>query len=295
MTEEHKNSSGPKAIFSEWMKVATQFWGTMTGNPFNSSVTDPDRERRGSKARLQESWDAGMNAWRIMGSMMADPEVFERVNKGAEAVPDVFSKMLQSTWSGMFQLQMKWFEKAVKMGESSPAYSFENLDQDALRLWSEIYEKEFRQYLHVPQLGLTRFYQERAARLIDRGARFQTAIAEFLQLIYLPMEKSVKVLQQEMTDQAEKGEVPENSREYYQRWIKILEGHFMTLFKSPEYTKAMGDTLTALEQYATARNEALGDMLSIYPMPTQEEMDELYKEIYLLKKRIRNLEKLNKP
>ena len=33
------------------------------------------------------------------------------------------------------------------------------------------------------------------------------------------------------------------------------------------------------------------DMLSMFPVPKQKEMDELYREIYLLKKRIKALEK----
>ena len=37
--------------------------------------------------------------------------------------------------------------------------------------------------------------------------------------------------------------------------------------------------------------EILEDMLQTLPVPKQREMDELYKEIYLLKKRIKALEK----
>ena len=290
MTEQKNESMGPEAIFSQWMKMTNQFWETMTGTTAKSSGEKKQKATPGGD-RTRETIEASLNAWRILGSIMADPENLERMNKGAETAPEVFMKMMQSTWSGLHQLQSKWFEKAVKMGGTTTAYDFEHLDQEALKLWSDIYEQEFRQYLKVPQLGLTRFYQERVAQVIDRSARFQTAMAEYMQLLSLPMEKSIKVLQQELTQQAEKGEIPDNSREYYQRWIKILEGHYMTLFKSPEYTRAMADTLAALQDFTAAKDEVWQDILSQYPVPTQKEIDELYKEIYLLKKRIKALEK----
>ena len=34
---------------------------------------------------------------------------------------------------------------------------------------------------------------------------------------------------------------PEDPKAYYQMWIKILEGHYMTLFQSPDYVKTLGE------------------------------------------------------
>jgi polyhydroxyalkanoate synthesis regulator phasin len=90
---------------------------------------------------------------------------------------------------------------------------------------------------------------------------------------------------------AEAGELPDDSKAYYQMWIKILEGHYMTLFKSPEYVDAMGQTLDSLENYKMAAEKVIEDTLGMLPVPTQKDMDELYKEIYLLKKKVKALEK----
>ena len=65
----------------------------------------------------------------------------------------------------------------------------------------------------------------------------------------------------------------------------------MTLFKSPDYVKAMGKTLDALEDFVAARNAVAQDLLKTMAVPTQDELDELYKELYQLKKRIKILEK----
>jgi len=105
------------------------------------------------------------------------------------------------------------------------------------------------------------------------------------------MEKSNKVMQAKLAEMAEAGELPDDSKAYYQMWIKILEGHYMTLFKSPEYAEAMGQTLKALEDYKMTSEKVVEDILEMFPVPTQKDMDELYKEIYLLKKKVKALEK----
>ena len=87
--------------------------------------------------------------------------------------------------------------------------------------------------------------------------------------------------------------LPESSNDYYKLYIKNLEGHYLSLFKSPDYVKAMGATLDALEEFVEARNAVAQDMLKAVSMPTQNDLDELYKEMYQLKKRVKILEKEN--
>ena len=65
----------------------------------------------------------------------------------------------------------------------------------------------------------------------------------------------------------------------------------MTLFQSPEYVQTMGKTLDAMSEFSAVKNDLMADMLNILPISTQKDMDDLYKEIYLLKKRIKALEK----
>jgi class III poly(R)-hydroxyalkanoic acid synthase PhaE subunit len=200
-------------------------------------------------------------------------------------------KMMQNGIGGFLNIQNQWLQKAERIGQSTKAYSFENLDQNVFKAWQEMYEKEFKQFLNIPQLGLTREYQERMNRLTDQFNQFQSVSAEFLYLLNQPMEKSFKVLQEELSVMADEEKLPDKPKDYYQMWIKILEGHYMKLFQSPEYIQSLGNTLGALGDFTTARHKIMEDLLQSMPIPTQTDMDELYKEIYLLKKRIKTLER----
>jgi hypothetical protein len=154
-----------------------------------------------------------------------------------------------------------------------------------------VYEKELRQYLKIPPLGLTRFYQERFNAMLDKHNLFETTLAEFLSILYLPMEKSFKIFQEKLNQMAEEGSLPKDTKESYAMWLKILEGHYMSLFKSKDYTDALHRTLGNLEDFIIARDQALNDILQFLPVVTHKDLDDLYREFYDLKKRVKALEK----
>ena len=86
---------------------------------------------------------------------------------------------------------------------------------------------------------------------------------------------------------SKEGDLSENFKDHYNMWIKILEGHYMTLFQSPEYTRTLSKALNSAEDFILARQELLDDALKTFHIPTEKDMDELYKELYLLKKKVK--------
>ena len=292
MNEKEKESFDPKPVLESWLKAATDFWGpVMDMWSAASGKTDTSTKQEGSRAKKQ--LESALRSWKAISSAMSEPETGKSIFEGIRTLPEIVLKMIQTGWDGYFKLQQQWYERLLRSGQSAEAYRFDNLDQDALSVWSEIYEKEFRPLLNIPQLGLTRVYQESANKALDQFNLFQAAIVEFLQILFLPMEKTSQVMQEKVAEMAEDGQLPDDPKMYYQMWIKILEGHYMTLLKSPEYTNIMHRTLGAFENFVAAKNEILQNFLQTLPVSTDKDMDELYQEIYLLKKRIREHEKMH--
>jgi class III poly(R)-hydroxyalkanoic acid synthase PhaE subunit len=290
MNEKKNETFDPKPLMEAWLKTATSFWGPVL-DMWSDTAETPEASRKKEAHRTMTNLESALKSWKAMSSAMSDPEAGKSILEGIQTLPEIVSKMTQTGWDGYLKLQQQWYERLLGIGQSTEAYRFDNLDQDAVNVWREIYEKEVQRLLHMPQLGLTRFYQERANKALDNFNLFQAAIAEFLQVLYLPMEKSIQVLQEKVAELADEGQLPENPKEYYQIWIKILEGHYMNLLKSPEYTKKMDRTLGAFDNFVASKNEILQDFLQTLPVPTDKDMDELYREIYLLKKRMREHEK----
>lgn len=277
-------------LFPFWLKLSTDIWS-------NLAKAIPDHEDDGQKFstgagnRFAEQWQKNLQLMKSFSQTMSEPESAAAAFNAVNTLPEIILKMAKSGWEASFKTQRHILEKAGKIGRRAEAYNFDNLDQEVFKALTDIYEKELRQYFHIPQLGLSRFYQERFNELLDKQNIFETTLAEFLSIIYLPMEKSFKVLQERLQAMAQEGMLPKEAKENYAIWVKILEGHYMNLFKSKEYTNALHNTIEKMEDFIVAKNNCMQDFLQFFPVPTTKEMDELYKEFHQLKKRVKELEK----
>jgi hypothetical protein len=282
--------------FAEWIKSSTDLWTSlMKVTPAATDMLTDLPTKKTTQSRSLESMESALKMWQSLSSALSEPAIADATLKGFHSLPDVFLKVAQASWGICFQIQKSHIEKAGKISQQVDAYHFENVDQELFKSLKEIYEKEIRQFFYVPQLGLTRFYQERLSLFMDRLNLLEVTSAEFLSLIYLPFEQSFKVMQLELEKLTKEGKVPKETKEYYNLWVKILEGHFMTLFKSPEFNQTLADLFNKLSEFIMAKNEVLQDVLQILPVPTYKEIDELYKDLHILKKKVRDLERQLNP
>ena len=285
------NNPFTEEVLTAWMKIATDFWGAMGMLWLNSGQDAVHSERSIPTGRFQEFWTSSGKLWNVTAKAFSEPSFMEALQKGLQTVPDISMRLLQTGVEGFLELQKRWTNRMQKLGAPTEPYSFSDLDKEFLNRWTDIYKKEFRQFLNIPQLGLTKFYQEKINQTLDKYNLFQAAMAEFLHLLSVPMDKSFRVMQEKLAELTQTGGLPEDFKNYYQMWIKTLEGHYMTLFQSNQYTETMAKTLDALNQFLAARNEVLENMLKLLPVSTHRDMDEINRELYQLKKRIRALEK----
>ena len=290
MSEEGKTFSFNESSIFPWLKDATDMWLNMA-QAVPSGTDSALKTQTAVQNRFTRQLETNLNLLKSFSRMMSEPESASAAANSFSALPEILLKMAGSGFDVAMQIQNHLMEKAGNIGKRTEAYNFDNLDQDVFKALTEIYEKELRQYLKIPPLGLTRFYQERFNELLDKHNLFETTLAEFLSILYLPMEKSFRVLQEKLQEMAEEGHLPGDTKESYGMWLKILEGHYMSLFKSKEYTDALHRTLNKLEDFLIAKNDAMRDFLQLMPVVTHRDMDDLYKEFHLLKKRVKELEK----
>ena len=293
MTEEVPgiNQNSPNEfLFLNWLQTATDFWSNLVQTaPQNS---DGSKQAQAvAQNRFLEQWKTNLSLIKSFSQGMGETESGSPTAQSIDVLPKIFLKMAKTGMDAGFQIQKHLLEKIGKIGKRTEAYNFDNMDEEVFKASTEIYEKELQQYFHIPPLGLSRYYQERFNELLDKNNLFETTLAEFFSILYLPMEKSFKVLQEKLQSMAKEGTLPKETKDHYAIWIKILEGHYMNLFKSKEYTDALHKTLSKMQDFIQARNETLLDLLKLLPIPTNKEMDELYKEFHLLKKRVKELEK----
>lgn len=278
--------------FMGWGNIFSDMLNPMMNNWGDLFKTGGESDGPQFTGRMGESLQASAKMWQAMFGAMSGPGGLETFQKATQLTPDITLGFAQNCMKGFTNFQGQMHEWIKKRGEAKDPFDVQALDKAFLRQWTEAYEEEFSQYFKVPQIGLGRFYQERAMHAADKLNIFQSALSEFLHVLYLPMEKSLKSLQEEMAEMAEDDQpLDEKSKTYYNLWIKLLEGHYMELFKEPEFINTLLKTLGALEEYSSAKQAVVNDVLKMYAIPSHNDLDDLYKEIYLLKKRMREYEK----
>ncbi len=65
----------------------------------------------------------------------------------------------------------------------------------------------------------------------------------------------------------------------------------MDLFRSPAYIESLHKTVDSYSDFLSAQQQVYGNTLRNLPVATTKDLDELSKEIYLLKKRLKELVK----
>jgi len=300
MNEKSDDPLGMMSLVEAWTQSINDLWGQAVNQAQQwnaSAVQTPKGESsisqkaQGEHSKGQETMAAALRNWQNISNAMTTPESVSALLKGSGAMPEILIKLAHSSLGSLLELQTNTIQRLGRMGESAEAYQFSNIDENLFRLWTDIYEKEFRQFFNIPQLGLLRTYQEKANQAVDKYNLLQSQIAEFLRLLSLPFGRSIEVLQKNIAEMAEKNGLPEDPKAYYQMWIRILEGHFMTLFQTPEYVETMARTVSRLADFTKARDAALEDLLGTLPVAKKTDVDEMARELYELKKRLRKLER----
>ncbi len=282
---------GIDPMIANWMKLTNTSLSDL-GKQWQQysqfSKTNPFTGQSGSST---DSLESLLKSWRMVSSTFSNPETVSSNISGMGELPSVLMKFAQTQAEGFFKIQQQMLDK-IKQGEKTSApFSFSILDKHFYSGWKKFYEQELSQFLNIPQLGLNRFHQERFNQLLDRYNLMQSTVGEFMSTLFQPMERSFKMLQDKYLELADKNELSDNAKDYYQMWIQFLEQDYAAFFKSPEYLEVLSKTLKSMAEFKAKRDEIIQDMMTDLPIPTERELDELYKEIYRLKKRVRDLEK----
>lgn len=268
-----------ESMFSTWNKASKDYWDA-TNKMWSETMQDKTLPNQDAVTQqLDSMWQAFSKSLKLPDSS----------GKGPEAAMDVYTKLMEPFWSAVLSSQ------AADQGKETKTEDIRTLTRQFSKNWYDLFDKEFRQVLNVPQLGLTRYYQEHAAKAVEKFNDFQAQVNKFVSLLCEPLVETTQVVRDEVKKAREGGEdFVKDYKAQYKFWINKLEASYLDLLKSPEYTAALSDILKALRDYKITKQQLLIDLMQDLPVPTHKDMDELYKEIYTLKRRVKELEKRGK-
>lgn len=296
MIDGTRQGSEITGLVEAWMDTAKNFWkdigaaqqdtSSEQGFSCNFDMSDDFDE---DKYKTYQTWQHSINNFTSFLHLMSAPENRDSVMKGANAFGEAMVKATGESLENITEFQAQLVDSFSKVSQHTRAYNFDELDHKAFESFRELYRSELQKYLYVPKIGLPRESQEELSQLLDRSNIFYSHLLELLYLFYVPFEKTNRVLQKRMKEMLEKGEFYEDGKQAYNDWVRILEGQYMELLKSKEYTHVLNNTIGSLAEYKNVKNNVIGAFLKELQIPTNKDMDAVYKDLYQMKKKIQQL------
>jgi len=293
MTEKPPENNRFDPFSEEWISTASKFWENSfkLQNQAVENMTDSMNFLNKTASQSNDSQKMGKSTMDFVVSFFSKPENATAFTRVSEVLPLLITNLSHNLAANFTEIQSRLTEKGTHFGRRLNELDMETFNRNIFAIWKDIYESDFQKFYTIPSLGITRNYQEQINSAMDAGNRTYIAFAEFMNLLYLPVEKAGASVIEECREMMEKEELPDDPKKIYKSWIKTLEGNYMQMLQSPEYTAALNNLINNLAEHKDSRDKVFQALLNQLQIPTNREMDELYREIYLLKKKINRLEK----
>ncbi len=196
--------------------------------------------------------------------------------------------------------------KIMGLDEITPAKILENFTkqysglelfgpiQDALKLndFNKLFENfysnnlgTFETFLKMPSFWLTREINDLIKEVINNLLEYTKKVEEFREVISKQTNKGFEIFLEEIKKQPQLNDFDE----FFKKWINSNEKIFHDFFKSKEYGELLGNLLKAGTNLKTSIDKYTYQILKESNIATKFELDRAYKEIYTLKKELKNM------
>lgn len=126
---------------------------------------------------------------------------------------------------------------------------------------------------------------------LDKFAVYATKLNELQHVMYVAGQKGMEKLITDSYTEFKNSNEPVPYNEFFQKWVDTTEKSFLELFRTDEYSKLQGELVDLGIEIKSGFEKLMETVLSQYPVLLRSEADDLNRQIYELKKKVRDLEK----
>lgn len=291
MTKQQDYDAFNRDFIFPWLNMTADFWNNPSAKRDSKHGQAPGTDKPPPGGKPFQSWQKGFSTLASFMKLMGRPENQEAFSDGMTSLGEMLMHLSEDSVENTMEFQEQLLKTLLLIGQRTKPYTFDDTEQNIFESFRTLYEQEFQKYLYIPQFGLPRFHQESLAKLVDKFNIFNFNLSEMIYLFSVPLDKTSQVMQDKMDEMLDRGVFFDDTTQAYDEWVKTLEGHYMILLKSEKYTRALKKTIDAMAEYRQARDDVMGQILKQLPIPTNREMDDVYKELYTLKRQLKALSK----
>lgn len=301
MTRNDQKGMDPTQFMDAVVKNSTRFWEGMAGFTWPTQETSESSKGAGTESgsfNPWEPWQPAMEAWKQFQSSCS-PEMFA----------DPFQMVREEGYTQFEKVTKEGWDKILSMGEGlTPPFSWAQSPfswaqapfgvgaseffggKDTFKEILKLMSGEMNRFISIPPLGLSRNYQGKVVDVVDKGNQFLLTLGEYMFLMFSPLEQAMQMVQatvKGLTEEERQSLTPES---VYETWLKELEQGYFTLYGSEEYLGILKRLVSAMGEFNLARQNYMSDCLKLMGIPSENDLDDLYRDLYSLKKKISSLE-----
>jgi class III poly(R)-hydroxyalkanoic acid synthase PhaE subunit len=232
---------------------------------------------------------------------LTDPKKYkEMLDRVFGFDPDVISQIAVQTaksfeaLTGTSQQFMKpWMEAAEKNLKDVP-HMMEGRPEAYMQTYHTLFnafDSTFGRIFHIPPVGKDREKVELLLRSFDHLSVYLAKTTEYQHTMYITGMAALEKVITSITEKMNRGEDIKGFDEFFDLWVDVSEKTFFDLFQSAEFSQMQGELLETALKVRQHNFKLMELCLYDYPVALRSEMDSLYKTIYELKKKVKNLEK----
>ena len=189
-------------------------------------------------------------------------------------------------------MEEKSNEKQKRTASADPLKTYLDSTQEFFDLWLNNYQSTFGKLTNIPAFGPIREKQEKMMKgfpvyvnlystWVESNINFQTVFTEAMKKTYEKM----------ITES--KGEITvEKYKDFYKIWLETYSETLKEFMKSGHFTNDLGKLMTHFMDFQKYNKEMIEEnILKPGNFPTKTDIDEINKELYTLRKTLKDLDK----
>lgn len=191
------------------------------------------------------------------------------------------------------EFAVPWMKAIQKNIKTAPEF-IEGRPEAFLHVFHNLFmafDNTIGKVFHIPAVGKDREKVELIMRGIDDLAVFLARNTEFQYRIYITGIKAMEKVLEAIAQKIKNGEEIKTFEEFFDLWIDVSEREFFEVFRTEEFSRMQGELLDSSLNVRRHFQKLMELYLFDFPVALRSEMDDLYKTVYDLKRRVRDLEK----
>ncbi len=206
---------------------------------------------------------------------------------------DQVSKLSESWGFVAKEFGVPWIKAARKNAAMAPEF-IDGRPETFLNIFHNLFcafDNTIGKVFHIPAVGKDREKVELIMRGCDDLAVFLAGNTEYQHSVYMTAVKAMEKVLETVAQKIRNGEEIKTFDEFFDLWVDVNEREYYHLFRTEEFSKRQGELLDSSLKVRKHFHKLMELYLFDFPVALRSEMDDLYRTVYDLRKKVSHLEK----